>query len=241
MKKWLLMLLLFMSLQGQAQWIWKNDSLKRSDVIQLSVGMSYGTFEASTTEKSIKQSKTTGWERGFNVQLHAKLSPALSIVFAWKKLEQGIMMYYRNTDFYESYYLQSTRKSVSAAIAFTARTKKKKELLSLWAGANINRVDFSVPFEPNFNLLSPYSINNTGSFILDALPYSNHSYLMGLSKGIPLGAGFSLNTFAEAEYTPEFATLDYTYYDKTKSPVVKKTVLFTFSSLQTRLGVNVKW
>jgi hypothetical protein len=58
---------------------------------------------------------------------------------------------------------------------------------------------------------------------------------------MPLAAGFSLHTFAEVEYTPKYAELDYTYYDVTNSPVVKKSTNFTFSAIQTRLGISVKW
>ena len=111
----------------------------------------------------------------------------------------------------------------------------------MFAGVSFNQVDFSVPFPSNFNLSSPYSINNTGAMKLNAFVYSNHSYLFGLSKGMPLAAGFSLHTFAEAEYTPKYAELDYTYYDVTSSPVVKKSTNFNFSAIQTRLGISVKW
>lgn len=241
MKKLLLLLLLCTAMHGQAQWIWKNDSLKRSDVIQLSAGYSYGAFDLSQNNSSINYLKYNGWERGFRAQLHAKLSPALSIIFGWQSLEQGIMMYYSHPDFYESYYLLNKRKSISSSIAFTARSKKKKDLFSLYAGVSFNKMDFSIPLIDHFYLNPPYEINNTGAFILDFLPYSNHSFLMGISKGVPLGAGFSLHTFAEAEYTPKFAILDYTYRNTGVSPVITKTTIFTFSSIQTRLGVSVKW
>lgn len=241
MKVFLIVILLFISIQGQAQWIWKNDSLKRSDMIQFAAGVYYGTFEVNQNNSSINYLKFKGWERGFKAELQAKLSPTLSFLLTWKKLEQGIMMYYWHPDFYESYMLLNKRSSIVPTVAYTIRSKKKKELISMFAGVSFNQVDFSVPFPSNFNLSSPYSINNTGAMKLNAFVYSNHSYLFGLSKGMPLAAGFSLHTFAEAEYTPKYAELDYTYYDVTSSPVVKKSTNFNFSAIQTRLGISVKW
>lgn len=241
MKKNLVLFMLFISIQGQAQWIWKNDSLKRSDVIQIAGGVYYGIFNVSLSNNTVNYLKLTGWEHGFKTEIHAKLSPTLSFILAWRKTEQGIMMYYWHPDFYESYMLTNKRNSIVPAVAFTVQSKKKKELLSLSAGISFNQVDFSVPFPSNFNLSSPYSINNTGAILLRALPYSNHSYLFGVSKGISLGSRLSLHTFAEAEYTPQFAKLDYTYYDSSSPTVVKKSTNFTFSAMQTRLGISIKW
>jgi hypothetical protein len=241
MKSFLIIILLFISIQGQAQVIWKNDSLKRSDVIQFAAGVYYGTFQVNQNNSTINYLKFNGWERGFKAELQAKLLPTLSFLLTWKKLEQGIMMYYWHPDFYESYMLLNKRSSIVPAVAYTIRSKKKKELISMFVGVSFNQVDFSVPFPSNFNLSSPYSINNTGADKLNAYVYSNHSYLFGLSRGMPLAAGFSLHTFAEVEYTPKYAELDYTYYDVTNSPVVKKSTNFTFSAIQTRLGISVKW
>lgn len=64
---------------------------------------------------------------------------------------------------------------------------------------------------------------------------------MGLSKGMALGASFSYHTFIVAEYTPQFAKLDYSYYNVSNSTVVKKSTNFNFSAIQTRLGISAKW
>ena len=93
MKVFLIVILLFISMQGQAQWIWKNDSLKRSDMIQFAAGVYYGTFEVNQNNSSINYLKFKGWERGFKAELQAKLSPTLSFLLTWKNHQQEIMMY----------------------------------------------------------------------------------------------------------------------------------------------------
>ncbi|MCU0422135.1 MAG: hypothetical protein MUC81_04920 [Bacteroidia bacterium] len=241
MKTSLTFILLIISFHGKAQWIWRNDSLKRSDLVQFSIGFHFGTYQLISKYSNLDYIKFNGWERGFSFVTQTKLSPVISFSFNYKKLQQGIMMYYIHPDFFESFMLNSIQTSLSPTINYTILSRKKIEILSLSVGASFNKTYFTVPFAGRFNISNQYNINNTAAILINSTTYSNHSFVIGLSKGIKLGTSLSLNAFIETEYNPKFVEFKYQYFDSRTTPVYNKEVNLSFASYQSRLGVNLKW
>lgn len=240
MKKLIVMIPFLLSLISKAQWVWKTDSLKRSDVIQFSGGVYSGIYQANTSFNNLFYDKNNGWERGLKAELQTKLSPSFSFQIAYKIAEQGSMFSYRHPDFYDSYFLYNLKQSIVPTFAYTLNTAKYKKLITLFAGISFNSMQCQVKPPKLMMYTSPYGSSTVGSDALNTT-LKNTSYVFGLSKDISVWNNISIQPFVEWEYQPEYIKLRYFYYDKVNTNGASKTTQFTFSSTQTRLGLAVKW
>lgn len=235
-----MLLPIFLAVLSKAQWVWKTDSLKRSDVIQFSGGVYLGAINANTKYNELKSDIKRGWEQGFKFQLQAKLSPAISILLDYKLAEQTTVFTYQHPDFFDSYLLYCIKQSIAPTFAYTLNTEKHKKLITLFAGISFNSMQCQVKPPMLMMYSSPYGSSTVGSDALNTT-LKNTSYVFGLSKDISVWNNISIQPFVELEYQPEYIKLRYFYYDKVSANGASKTTQFTFSSTQTRLGLAVKW